>query len=279
MTKPPMRIDTSVPNVARMYDYYLGGRNNFDADRKAAEHVLRLVPGVRRAVAINRAFLQAAVRYLATEADIDQFLDIGVGLRTEGSVHEVAHEVRPDARTAYVDHDPVVVSHANALLARTRMTIAVSGDLLRPAEMLADPAIRRHLDFGRPIGVILLGILHFVSDDDDPAGIIAALREALAPGSYLAITHLGALLGVEGDHALRIYRGAGQPVFPRTSAELTRLLDGFELIDPPAGLLDPPVITGRGSRPGGPSGGGQQPGGQEVTSRSPTGWRILARLP
>jgi len=231
-------IDTSVPNIARMQDYYLGGTNNFEADRAAAEKVLQLIPSIRAAVIENRRFLRVAVRYLAGEAGISQFLDIGTGLPANGAVHEVARAVRPDVKVAYVDYDPVVIAHAGALLSGDDNAIAVIGDLRQPADLLADPEIREHLDFGRPIAVLLLGILHFIADDYIP-GIIAALRDALAPGSYVVITHIGGYVtrrttAEEGDAALRVYATAGQPAFPRAEVEFTRLLDGFELIDPAA---------------------------------------------
>jgi hypothetical protein len=229
-------IDTSVPNIARMQDYYLGGTNNFEADRAAAEKVLQLIPSIRAAVIENRRFLRVAVRYLAGEAGVTQFLDIGTGLPANGAVHEVARAVCPGVKVAYVDYDPSVIAHAGALLSSEDNAIAVIGDLRQPADLLADPEIREHLNFGRPVAVLLLGILHFIADDYIP-GIIAALRDALAPGSYVVITHIGGYVtrrttAEEGDAALRVYATAGQPAFPRAEVEFTRLLDGFELIDP-----------------------------------------------
>jgi hypothetical protein len=224
-------FDTSVPNIARMQDYFLGGTNNFEADRAAAEQVLRLIPSIRAAVIENRRFLRVAVRYLAGQAGITQFIDIA-----NGAVHEVAQAVSPGVRVAYVDYDPAVIAHAGALLSGNGSAIAVLGDLRQPADLLADPEIREHLDFGRPLAVLLLGILHFIADDYIP-GIVAALRDALAPGSYVVITHVGGYMtrrttGEEGDAALRVYARAGQPAFPRAEVEFSRLLDGFELIDP-----------------------------------------------
>ena len=174
-----------------MYDYLLGGKDNFEADRVAAEKVLALVPGLRRAAVENRRFLRRVVRFLAAEVGISQFLDIGVGLPTQGAVHEVAREINPRARVVYVDYDPVVVSHGQALLAVTDLSIMVQGDLRRPAELLARPEVRAHLDFGQPVAIGLFAILHFLRDADDPAGIVASLRDAVAPGSYLVISHIG----------------------------------------------------------------------------------------
>jgi len=269
MPRLPEGVNPSIPNVARMYDYYLGGKDNFEADRAAAEEIIRLVPETRAEARTNRQFLQLAVRYLAAEQGISQFLDIGVGLPTQGAVHEVAREVSPGARVVYVDYDPVVVSHANALLTEPDRSVVVRGDLRDPAVLLADPVIRGHLDFGRPVAVILLAILHFISDDDDPAGIIAAIRDALAPGSYLVISHIvpGRVRDKEvakdvADRVYKIYDQASERLRPRTPTEITRLLDGFEVIEP--------EVMARHARF--PERGG-------AASQSPVGWRVLARKP
>ena len=246
MATPPegfAGIDASVPNIARMQDYYLGGTNNFEADRVAAEQVLRLIPSIRAAAIENRQFLRVAVRYLARRAGITQFIDIGPGLPTNGATHEVAQAVRSGARIAYVDYDPAVIAHASALLAGNDAAIAVTADLRQPADLLADPEIRQHLDFGRPIAVLLLGILHFIADDYIP-GIITALRDALAPGSYVVITHIGGYVtrrttAEEGDAALRVYAAAGQPAFPARR-----------------GGVHPAPRRLRAHRPGGHGGGG-----------------------
>src|ERR1700689_3224578 len=150
------KIDTSTANVARMYDYYLGGKDNFEADRTAAEQVLVRLPGQRRSALENRRFLRRAVGFLAGQAGIDQFLDIGVGLPTQGAVHEVAREINPRSRVAYVDYDPVVVSHGRALLATPDRSVVAREDVRRPQELLANPVIREHLDFGRPIALMVL---------------------------------------------------------------------------------------------------------------------------
>jgi S-adenosyl methyltransferase len=258
-------VDTSTPNVARMYDYFLGGKDNFQADRTAAEEIMRLVPQIRRGALANRAFLRVAVRYLAAEAGIDQFLDVGVGLPTQGAAHEVLREVRPEARVAYVDYDPVVVSHARVLLAERDRSIAVRGDLRDPAALLADPEIRGHLDLGRPVAVILLAILHFISDDDDPARIIATVRDAIAPGSYLVVSHTvpGRVLDRDAaDRALKIYDHATEGIQPRTPAEIARLLEGFE-------LLKPEVMAGQA----------RLSDANGAVSDNSISWRTLARKP
>ena len=229
------KIDTSTANVARMYDYYLGGKDNFEADRIAAEHVLVQLPGQRRSALENRRFLRRAVGFLAGRAGIDQFLDIGVGLPTQGAVHEVAHEINPRSRVAYVDYDPVVVAHGNALLATPDQSIVVAEDIRRPRELLANPVIRGHLDFDRPIAVLVLAIFHFVPDEDDPAAITAALREALAPGSYLVLTHVCRELLPDKAAAARakdVYQKAGQPIQARSTEEIRGFFGDFELVEP-----------------------------------------------
>jgi len=269
MSRLPKGLDTSIPNVARMYDYYLGGKDNFEADRQAAEEIMRLVPVTRAEARSNRQFLRQAVRYLMTEAGISQFLDIGTGLPTQGAVHQVAGEVDPEAHVAYVDYDPVVVLHAQALLTEPNRSVALQADLRETAALLEDPVIRGHLDFGRPVAVILLAILHFISDDDDPAGIIATIKDAIAPGSYLVISHIvpGRVGDKEvdkevADRVYKIYDQASERLHPRTPEEIKRLLDGFEVIEPE--VMAP---YARFAERGG------------AVSVSPVGWRVLARKP
>jgi hypothetical protein len=231
----PPKIDTSTANVARMYDYYLGGKDNFEADRVAAEQVLVQMPGQRQSALENRRFLRRAVGFLTAEAGIDQFLDIGVGLPTQGAVHEVAHEINPRSRVAYVDYDPVVVAHGNALLATPDQSVVVAEDIRRPRELLANPVIRGQLDFDRPVAVLVLAIFHFVPDEDDPAAICACLREALAPGSYLVLTHVCRELLPDKAAAARakdVYQAAGQPIEARSSDDIRGLFGDFELVEP-----------------------------------------------
>lgn len=216
-----------------MYDYMLGGRENFQADREAAERILKLLPGLRQSVQDTRAFLRRAVRYLV-ERGIDQFLDIGAGLPTQDNVHNVAHAANPDVKVAYVDRDPLVVSHGNALLAKSEHVIVEQADLRRPEELLSLPSIEQHLDLARPVAVILLNVLNFISDDDNPAGIVAALKDALCPGSYLVIGH------VTPDHvpphavarALATYEDASDNLWPRGKDQVLRFFDGFTLVEP-----------------------------------------------
>jgi hypothetical protein len=183
-------IDVSKPNVARVYDALLGGKDNFAADREFVAQWLKVAPKAALGAMTGRNFLRRVVRYLAGEAGITQFLDIGSGLPTQGNVSEVAHEVNPAARVVHVDNDPVVYSHGMALLADARTTGFVLGDIRRPAEILDDPGTKALIDFSRPVGLLLLSILHHVKDQEDPAGIAAQLRDAMPPGSYLAISSL-----------------------------------------------------------------------------------------
>lgn len=232
----PTGIDTSVPNVARICDYYTGGRENFQADRAAAQHLSRLVPGAETVARDNRDFLHRAVRFLAGRG-IDQFLDIGAGLPGmpgTPSVLDTARQVMPGALVAYVDYDPVVVSHGSALLAKPDGAIMVRGDVRRPGALLGHRALREHLDFGRPVGLLLMSVLNFVSDDEDPARILATFRDALAPGSYLAIGHLTAehLPREVADSAIALFDKASSSIWPRTAETVRRLFDGFELVEP-----------------------------------------------
>jgi hypothetical protein len=198
MTNPVRGIDTSVPNVARMYDYWLGGKDNFAADREAADRSTAAIPQLPWMAQENRRFLGRAVRFCASQG-ITQFIDIGSGLPTMENVHQVAGQVVTEPRVLYVDHDPVVVRHAQALLATTG-TQALPGDLTRPAEILTDAGASGVIDLARPVAVLLIAVLHFIPDEADPGGAVAALRQAIAPGSYLAISHVQLAAGqMEGD--------------------------------------------------------------------------------
>ncbi len=228
-------LDFTTPNVARMYDYYLGGKDNFAADREAAEKVLALVPGLRRAVQENRRFLRRVVRFLAAEAGVTQFLDIGVGLPTRGAVHEVAREVGPGVRVAYVDYDPIVVAHGRVLLAVGDLSVMVRADLRDPAELLAHPEIRAHLDLSKPVAITLFATLHFLPDADDPAAIVGRLRDGLASGSYLAVSHIGTEFFPDKEalaRAVQVYEKASERVWPRSREQILGFFDGFELLEP-----------------------------------------------
>ena len=250
---PPARIDTTTPNPARIYDALLGGKDNFPADRAAAHAILNAAPQARQGASDNRGFLQRAVHYLAAEAGIGQFLDIGTGLPTRGNVHQVAHAVAADAHVAYVDHDPVVHAHADALLADHTTTIAVLADLREPDAILSHPEVQRVLDLTRPVAVLLVAVVHFINDEEDPAGIIATLRDAIAPGSYLVLSH--ATADFHPDQAAKvtqIYQQTSAPLVLRTGTQIQRLFDGFDLAAP--GLVQP--AAWRPDGPAGPGAGG-----------------------
>ncbi|HEY1665111.1 MAG TPA: SAM-dependent methyltransferase [Trebonia sp.] len=232
----PAEIDTSRPHPARMYDYYLGGKNHFAADRETADKVIAAMPGVRTGPRENRAFLGRAVRYLAAEAGIRQFLDIGTGLPATNSVHEVAQAVAPDARVVYVDSDPLVLVHARALLtsAPEGQTAYIQADLRDPGEILSSPVVRSVLDFSEPIALMLVAVLHFVGDEHKPAELVATLRDALAPGSFLVASHVTAEHNPAGSAAgQRAYRGGGVSMRPRDSDEFAEIaFAGLELVPP-----------------------------------------------
>ncbi len=229
---PAAVIGTSTPNPARIYDYLLGGKDNFPADRETAEEVLALAPEVRAVARENRAFLRRAVRYLAGEAGIRQFLDVGTGIPAQGNVHQVAQQVAPDARVVYVDNDPIVLLHARALLAGNHTTI-IQADLREPAAILDHPELREVIDFDQPVAVLLLAILHFITDEEDPAGIVTRLRDAMAPGSYLALSHGTADFRPEATlKAAQVYDRASAPLVLRSHAQIGRFFGGLELVAP-----------------------------------------------
>jgi hypothetical protein len=183
-------IDISKPNVARVYDCMLGGKDNFSADREFVAEVLRVAPRAPLAAIANRQFLRRAMQYLITEAGVTQFLDLGSGLPTQGNVSEVAHQYDPDARIVHVDYDPIVYTHSKALLADARTTDFALGDVRRPGEILADPVVRALIDFDRPVGLLMFAILHHVEDGDHPELIADEFRDAMPSGSYLALSSL-----------------------------------------------------------------------------------------
>jgi S-adenosyl methyltransferase len=228
-------IDTSRAHSSRMYDYYLGGKNNFAADREAAEKVLQIWPA-RTAAREGRKFLGRAARYLAAEAGIRQFLDIGTGLPTANAVHEVAQAVTPSARVVYVDNDPMVLAHARALLTTSPegRTAYIHADLRDPAGILADPVTNSVLDFSRPIALMLVAIVHFIPDEDKPAELIATLVDALPSGSYLVASHITMEHNPAGLAAgQRAYRDAGVSAQARDSSQFAELaFAGLELVPP-----------------------------------------------
>jgi hypothetical protein len=184
----PPGIDVTKPNIARVYDAFLNGKDNFAVDRAIVDLTLEIAPDAAAGAMANRAFLRRVVRYLAGQAEIAQFLDIGSGLPSRGNVHEIAHEASPAARVVYIDNDPVVLVHAQALLAGAPTVRVITADARRPTDILGNPEVREFIDFSRPVGLLMFAILHHIRDEEDPAGIVARFRDAAAPGSYLAIS-------------------------------------------------------------------------------------------
>jgi O-methyltransferase involved in polyketide biosynthesis len=227
-------LDPATPNVARMYDYYLGGTENFAIDREAADRVLATSPEVRTTLRANRSFLGRVVRYLVAEAGIEQFVDLGAGLPTRQNVHEVAQAANPNARVVYVDNDPAVVARSRRLLADNGRAAMVDADLRRPGDVLADPDLRRLIDLDHPTALLMTAVLHFVSDADDPHAIVRQYVDAVTPASYLALS-LGTTDGVDPAkiaEALRVYRGASSGLTYRSRAQIERFFERFELVDP-----------------------------------------------
>jgi hypothetical protein len=227
-----------IPSAARIYDYLLGGKDNYPADRAVAESMIAQLPNVQLAVRWNRAFLRRAVRYLVGQAGIRQIIDIGAGLPTAGNTHEIALEASPQARVVYVDHDPVVLAHARSMLHGVPNTAIIEQDLLEPGEILADPVLRSLIDFGEPTAFLLLSILHFVPDEAGPAGLIAALLDPFPAGSHVAISHatpdeVPAVTDVE-----RVFDEATEQAHVRSRSEVRKLVAGLEIIEP--GLVWPP---------------------------------------
>jgi hypothetical protein len=245
----PAEINTSRPHPARMYNVFLGGKDNYAADQEAARRILRTWPEVRAAALANRAFLQRAVRYLAAEAGIRQIIDIGTGIPSAGNVHEVAAEIAPETRVVYVDNDPIVHVHANALLTGSGTTTIILADLREPQAILADPALHAVIDFTQPVALLLVAIMHFIADEEDPAGIIATLRDALPPGSYLALSHGTADFHPPGltERAAAMYQNAAAPLRLRSYPQIKSLFDGFDLVEP--GLVQPPLWRPEGKPP------------------------------
>jgi hypothetical protein len=235
----PDGVDVTRPSIARIYDYLLYGKDNFAVDRAAAEQLMQSRLEPRRLSLANRGFLLRAVRFMAQHG-ISQYLDLGSGLPTSPSVHEVAREIIPNARVVYVDHDPIVVAHNDALLATRDGVITIRADVRDPDAVLANEALAKCIDFDEPVAVLLLSVLHFISLDEDAPGIIARFRERMAPGSYLAVS-LGTSDGADPEmlsEATSTYAAARMPFTLRSRDQIMDLFGGFSLIEP--GLVSLP---------------------------------------
>ena len=234
----PPDVDVTKPSASRIYDYLLGGSHNFAADREVARAAMAAMPDVTVQAQANRAFLHRAVRYLV-EVGVRQFLDLGSGIPTLGNVHDVAGRLAPDAGVVYVDIDPVAVAHARHLLAGNPRAAVVHADLRHPPRVLADPALRGVLDLSRPVAVLAVAVLHAISDADHPARIVAQYRDALAPGSYLAIAHGVDSRPDEAQELVALSQRTTTPLTLRTRAQIQALFDGFDLVEP--GLVWAPL--------------------------------------
>jgi len=227
-------FDTSVPHIARVYDYWLGGKDNFAADRELGEQTLQAYPNLVFSVRANRAFLARTVRFLAGEAGIRQFLDIGTGIPTANNTHEVAQRIAPEARIVYVDNDPVVLSHARALLKSSPQGACayLDADLRDPDSILTGAA--KTLDFSAPVAVMLIAVMHFVGDDAEASAIISRLTAACVPGSYVALSHAASDIDAEQQSEMvrRLNQSVAEKATLRGHADVTRLFDGFDLIEP-----------------------------------------------
>lgn len=228
------------PSAARMYDYFLGGFHNLAIDRQAADAVAALYPDTPRALRANRAFLRRAVHFLLAQG-IDQFLDIGSGIPTVGNVHELVLRANPAARVAYVDNDPVAVAHSAAILRGTENAIIVQKDARMPDQIVADPTIRRFLDFSRPIGVLIVALLHFIPDDTEADDLVRVMRDAVAPGSYLVIAHGTAddLPPALSARMEALYARTSNPGKLRSRTEVERFFAGLRVVEP--GIVHAPL--------------------------------------
>jgi S-adenosyl methyltransferase len=235
----PPEVNVDRPSAARVYDYFLGGAHNFAVDRQLAEMIAAMTPNVGDTMRANRAFLRRVVRFLVGEG-VTQFLDVGSGIPTVGNVHEVAQQMEPAAHVVYVDNDPVAVSHSRAILAGDPNAAVVEADARNTDAILAAPETERLLDFDRPVAVLLLGVLHFVPDSDDPAAIVARLRDAVPAGSYVAqvnVTHEDQ--PPEVIEAQKLSGRTGTPIFLRSRQELLDQFAGLTLVEP--GLVHLPL--------------------------------------
>lgn len=218
---------------ARMYDYLLGGKDNYAADREAAEAAVSAFPTLRTAARENRAFLGRAVRYVVEETGIRQFLDIGSGLPTADNVHQVAQRHARDARVVYVDNDPIVLAHGQALLSADTRTSVIEADVRDPRAIIEHPQTRALIDFSEPVAVLAVALLHFIPDEQDPCGLVAKLREVLAPGSVIVLSHATAEISPETALGVQAaYRAQGVPLTLRDRAAFAELFTGFELVEP-----------------------------------------------
>jgi SAM-dependent methyltransferase len=230
----PQGIDLTVPSVSRMYDYYLGGSHNFEVDREAGKRAIEAWPGLPKIIQANRAFMRRAIRYAIGEG-VTQFLDIGSGIPTFGNVHEVAQSADASARVVYVDNDPVAVAHSRAVLDGNDLADVVSADFRSPQDILYSAEAERLLDCDKPVALMLVAVLHFVEDKEDPWKTVREISDSLTPGSLLVMSHSSADEGpmrTLGTGVRDVYRQTSSPLITRTRSEIKQFFDGFDLVEP-----------------------------------------------
>jgi O-methyltransferase involved in polyketide biosynthesis len=230
----PVGVDTTTPSVARIYDYLLGGNDNYQVDRETAEKIIAVAPAAPALAKQNRAFLDRAIRFLS-EIGIRQFIDIGSGLPTVANVHEVAQRAAPDARVVYVDDDPVVLNHSRELLATNDQAVVIGADMRRPDDILDHPALSGIIDLSQPVAVLFVAVLHCLTDDDQPTGIVSRFRDRIAPGSHIVISHITAQDHIEAaKQGARVYTdaGANAQMTLRDRDQIRNFFNGFDLVEP-----------------------------------------------
>jgi SAM-dependent methyltransferase len=241
----PEGVDTGLPSAARLYDYLLGGGHNFAADRALGEKFLKAQPNARTIARLNRAFLRRAVLFMMDNG-VRQFLDLGSGIPTVGNVHEIAQKADPQARVVYVDFEDVAVAHSQLILESNNNATVVHADMTDPNAVLSAPETRRLLDFNEPIGLLTVGVFHFVFPEQDPVGVVAAYRDAVVPGSHLAISQFTQdLQPEEMAGVVEVMKKSMNPMYPRTNAEIVELFNGFDIVEP--GVVPLPLWHPEGS--------------------------------
>jgi SAM-dependent methyltransferase len=246
----PEGVETDRPSVARLYDFFLGGHHNYAADRELARRLLQVEPNARHIVAENRAFLGRAVSYL-TQAGIRQFIDLGSGIPTQENVHEIAQRDSSEARVIYVDNDAGVIAHSRHLLRGNPLVSIINADLRNPASIVAHPEVGRLIDFSQPVGLLMVTVLHFVPDAQDPYGAVARFAQELAPGSFLVISHATRDSRPEtAGKVEQLYQNAATSAHTRTAEEISRFFTGFEIVEP--GLVYMPLWRHDGQVPDDP---------------------------
>jgi SAM-dependent methyltransferase len=226
-----MELDVTMPSAARLYDYYLGGHHNFAADRRLARRIYEIVPETPYLARMNREFLRRAVRYLAHQG-VRQFIDIGCGLPTVGPVHGIAQSIAPESRVVYVDNEPVAVAHSKILLRDNDQAVVLQADLRCPETILDNHATRRLIDFDEPVAILMVAVLHFVSDDHDPVGLLEHYRRRLKAADYLVFSHIDKKPSCGFLRAAALYENTQNPIYLRSRDEIDKMLSGFSLVDP-----------------------------------------------